>query len=257
MINYPSPITIEGTKKILTQMKTCIYRIDEYNGVGFFCILPNKKKNEQLKVFITNYHIINQNFIKNNRIIKISLNDNEKKNIYIPLDDDRKIFLDEEYDMTIIEIKENDKLYKHNNYLEIDIDINQIDEKLKLNDNSIYCIDYSNLNRKLVSFGVIKEVNDNNIDYLCNINIDSSNILIFNLLNNKIIGLHKETLTNNCHKGICLNYIIDKFNKNNEIKLTVKIEKEDLNKNIYFLDNTDKLLDENEGFIIHNEHGIK
>ena len=64
-INCPF-VTISGTKKILR--------------TGFFYQIPYK--NIQLKVLITNYHIINENFIKKNNFIFVTINDEKyKKNI--------------------------------------------------------------------------------------------------------------------------------------------------------------------------------
>ena len=69
-------------------MKQCICKIYKGNGTGFF--------------------------IKDNNIIKLTLNDDL---VYkdILLDDDRKIYLSEKYDLTMIEIKKEDKI-NINNY---------------------------------------------------------------------------------------------------------------------------------------------
>ena len=95
--------------------------------------------------------------------------------------------------------------------------------------------------------------------YICNINSNSKVCPIFNLSNNKIIGIHENNL-NNKNKGIVLTNIIRQFNKNkgivltniirqptkkyrcnnkNEISIKVNIDKYDIKKNIYFLDNYD------------------
>ena len=44
--NYPIPVTIEGTNKILNQLKNCICKIENKNdnGTGFFCIISYKNK---------------------------------------------------------------------------------------------------------------------------------------------------------------------------------------------------------------------
>ena len=75
---YPKSISIEGTKKILYQMENCICKIykndDEgKKGTGFFCkILYN---NYNITVMITNNHVINELYIKENNNIYITLND--------------------------------------------------------------------------------------------------------------------------------------------------------------------------------------
>ena len=68
---------------------------------------------------VTNNHVIDEEIIKENKEIIVTLNDDKEK-IKINIEN-RKIYTNEKYDVTIIEIKENIK-----NYLELDIfdDIN-------------------------------------------------------------------------------------------------------------------------------------
>ena len=83
-------------------------------GTGFFCYIPFGK--DKLKVLITNYHVINKEYLENNENVIISLND--EKIIYsINLDLERKIYLNQTYDTTIIEIREQDNI---KNFLELD-----------------------------------------------------------------------------------------------------------------------------------------
>ena len=104
---YPKPVTVEGTNTILEQMKKCICKIENGNdkGTGFFCYIPFE--NKKLEVMITNNHVINEKIIKNNKVIKISNDDNDKRIINI---EKRKIYTSEKYDTTIIPIyPEKDK----------------------------------------------------------------------------------------------------------------------------------------------------
>ena len=119
LANHPIPITIEETTKILEQMKSCICKIHlkngEGSGTGFFCNI-SYKNDYKLPVLMTNNHVINDEYLKNNNEINISLND-EKIQINILINNNRKIYTNEKYDITITEIIETDKI---NNYLEID-----------------------------------------------------------------------------------------------------------------------------------------
>ena len=66
LIGYPKPLFIEGTEKILYQMKNNICKIclgDGSKGTGFFCKIPLEKKKDFIPVFITNNHIIDENFM--------------------------------------------------------------------------------------------------------------------------------------------------------------------------------------------------
>ena len=116
--NFPKPVTIEGSIKIIDQLKNSICKIENKNGngTGFFCNIPYK--NEKLKVLITNNHIINEDIIKENNKIQVSINDN-KQYIIIELKN-KKIYTDKNYDITIIDLtKEKISLQINNKYSDI------------------------------------------------------------------------------------------------------------------------------------------
>ena len=107
--NSPTPISIKGMETILFQMKNCVCKIHKNigtNGSGFFCKIPYPGKSDLLPVLITNYHVLNEEDIKNNKIIELTINDdNEKRSIKI--DENRIKFNSKELDVTFIEIKQN------------------------------------------------------------------------------------------------------------------------------------------------------
>ena len=109
--NSPLPVTIECTNVILKQLMNCTFKIENSkgNGTGFFCSI-----NEKIKVLITNNHVIN---LEMDKIIISINNDNEMKEIEL---DNRIKYTNKEYDITIIEIKNEDEI---NNYLELDDNI--------------------------------------------------------------------------------------------------------------------------------------
>lgn len=74
VLNSPLPVTIECTKIILNQLTNYICKIENRkgNGTGFFCSI-----NDELKVLITNNHIINEEIIKRNEEIRVTLNDDK------------------------------------------------------------------------------------------------------------------------------------------------------------------------------------
>ena len=69
---YPIPITMESTRTILEQMENCICKINNKKGkgTGFFCYIPDDNE----YVLITNNHVIDENIIKENNKIAITLN---------------------------------------------------------------------------------------------------------------------------------------------------------------------------------------
>ena len=69
-------VTKEKTKIILKQMENSICKVFGNNiGTGFFCLIPIK--NEKIPVLMTNYHIIDESFIKLNNQVKIQLNNDQ------------------------------------------------------------------------------------------------------------------------------------------------------------------------------------
>ena len=149
------------------------------------------------------------------------------------------------YDITIIEIKE--EIIK--NFIELDEKNIFKDYPLMLNGN-IYILQYPsdihNIQKSSVSYGILNEITDNfNKKYFCSTNDGSSGSSILNLHTNKVIGVHKESSYYEYNIGTFLKDPINEYldNKNiiykkNEIKIQLKIENDDINKEIYFLDNT-------------------
>ena len=191
--NQPIPVEIEGIKIILSQMEDCICKIiqKDKKGTGFFCKIPFPDPNNLLNVLITNNHILNEDDIKDNKTIKlITYNKEKNRNIEkeIIMDESRKRYTykndKEGIDITIIEIKPNkDKI---NSYLEIDIEILELECMKK----SIYILHYPK-EKKLVSFGLLNDIKESRkISHYCNTEDGSSGSPIFSLNNFKIIGVH-------------------------------------------------------------------
>ena len=226
--NQPSPVSVRGTKKILSQMEKFICKIYLGNGkkgtgTGFFCKIPFH--NQLLPVLITNNHILGENDIKNGKIINLSIYDiyNKKNSCHneeikkIKIDNSRKKYTnpDNKIDITIIEIKPIDKIYY---YLEYDKDIiNKNEEFLKLEykNKSIYILHYPNgeLN---VSYGLINGIIDKKkINHKCSTEEGSSGSPILLLKTFKVIGIHYggESGNINLNYGTFIKYAIDLFNK--------------------------------------------
>ena len=268
---YPSIITLDKSIKINEQIRNCICKIyinDGGNGTGFFCYIIDNKNNVQIPVMITNNHIIGESDLKNNKKIKISFN-NEKEFKDIELDSNRKKYTNENLDITIIEIrKEKDNINKKS-FLEIDEKIYQNESEVIFQKKPVYVIQYPKELNASVSYGIINEINENTneLKHYCNTLKGSSGSPIINLENNKVVGVHKG-YSETYNKGTYLKFPINEFLSNkkkesyikkeikeekistnigykNEIKITLKIEETDINKEIYFLDNTIGTLEKN------------
>ena len=247
-------IDVENIEKITEQMKKCICHIyTERNtqnkrkeGTGFFCKIPFEHKT--ISVLMTNYHVINDEYLKNNKKIKITINDEEITDT-INLNENMKIYssVKNEYDLMIIKLEKENDIY---HYLELDDKLfKENSEKLYdiYEDRSIYILHYPKGNKLSVSFGYgIKKVNEYYFSHLCNTEPCSSGSPILNLKTNKVIGIHKGAKNNNENEtvfniGILLKHPLDKLKamKKSEIKITINIDEKEINKDIYFLDNTD------------------
>jgi len=184
------PVGIEGTKKILDQLMSCIckIKIKERFGTGFFCKI--NFRNEIIKVLMTNYHILNENDMKENKALNLILN-NDKETITIDLKIKREIYFNEDYDITLIELNEKDKIKE---YLELDDNLFQENGDIIYKNKSIYILHYQNGKEAKVSYGLLNNIDKSNIIHNCIIDNSSSGAPILNLKSNKVIGIHNKGL---------------------------------------------------------------
>ena len=87
---------------------------------------------------MTNYHVLNEDYFKNNKEINLLLND-DKEGLTINLDIKRIIYYNIEYDITFVELKEIDKI---KNFLELNDNLFKNNEKIFYEDKSIYILQY-------------------------------------------------------------------------------------------------------------------
>ena len=184
--NIPDPLSIQGTQMILSQMMNCICKIKlkGKSGTGFFVHIPYE--NNIIKALITNYHIIDEKYYSQNKELNLLLNDENEAKI-IDLTKKRETYFNEEYDIALIELKIDDKIY---NYLELDDKIYKNESKAFYEDKSIYVLQYPG-NNVLVSYGLLTKIDKFNIKHTCNTDHGSSGSPILDLNTFKVIGLHK------------------------------------------------------------------
>ena len=222
-------ISKEIQNKIDIEMRNSICEI-EYNeskiGNGFLCKIPYLDFSQLLPVLIINTNIINE--IKFLNDIKISF-DNNKIIRYIKNIKERKVYINQEYEIIIIEIFPNED--NLNIFLEID---ENIFKNINYNNKYISILNYSNKSL----YGIINNVRDNIIEYKSlekEEMIDGPIILIDSL---KVIGINKRLRNDN---GILLRELIKGFNRieneeeKNEINLIIKVNEDEINKDIYIL----------------------
>ena len=233
---YPTTITYECTEKILEQMKNkvCNIKIKNGLGTGFFCKIPFPTKDKLLPVLITNNHILDEKILENQNIPILIYT--KESPIFKPFDlNNRLYYTSKEYDVTLIEIKENKDGINH--FLELDENVieNITNNKNDINDNcnniyineNIYLIQYPE-GKLSVSYGILDEIVNNKkyqFNHLCSTKSGSSGSPILNITTNKVFGIHKHaSIKNNYNKGTFLNIPLKEFinqNVNNYNKINI------------------------------------
>ena len=225
IIDSVDPVSIEGTEKILNQLKNCIckIKIKDGFGTGFFCKFPFEK--EVKKVFITNYHVLNEEYVKEQKKINLLLND-EKKVKIIGLENKKIIYYYEDFDITLIELQEENEIQ---DYLELDDNLFQDNSEIIYINKSVYVLQYPNGKKACVSYGLLNGIENYNINHKCSTDAGSSGSPILNLETNKVIGIHRGGSINfEFNKGTYLKFplkdFINKISKE-KMKKTSKIIK--------------------------------
>ena len=184
--------------------------------IGFFIKL--KMKNLNIPILMTKYNVMNESKYE---ILNITLNN---ENTIIKLVDRR--YQNKKQDIAIIEIEEN----KNDHIIFLEIDDNLFNNKELENyyyKKPIYTIQCNDKKELSVSFGRIEGIVKSEIRYSTFFsNLNSKGSPIFDLSNNKIIGLHENNPK--CYfKGkllIILKDINKIFRKNEIIKLKFDID---------------------------------
>ena len=208
----PKSVTIKEIKLIKQLVEKCICKINLINGfgTGFFCKIPFLDSFNLLPVLITNFHILNEKEVQKD--INIIIND--KKLVLKKIDDSRKIYMNKEFDITIIEIKDSDNL-NEDSFLEVDNNIYNDNINSYYYGKNIYLLYYGKYVN--VSSGIIKRIDKYNIYHNCETQLGSSGCPIINKDNFKVLGIHKGTKIKVDYKiGTFIKGPIDEFKKNNK-----------------------------------------
>ena len=201
-----NPITLEKNFIISEQLIKCICKFNK-KGSGFFCLIPYG--NKSLPVLISAAHIIG---VKED-LKEISLEINECVKI-IELNEERKTFTDLYLNITIVEIiPEKDHIY---DFLMLDDNLFK-DYSIEISKNESIYILHFDFNSKIISYGNIKQMSENNIYHSCNTQNLSGGAPIISVTSGKIIGLHIGTKQNfNLNLGTFLKIPITQFINSNK-----------------------------------------
>ena len=103
-------------------------------------------------------------------------------------------------------------------FFEIDEKLYEENSEMFYSGESIYVIQYNKEEKDFsVSYGVINDINNQDIIYSCNTKLKTEISIIFNLSNNKIIGIYNFS-SSYYNKGIFFKKLINEFNEFYKIK---------------------------------------
>ena len=180
-------------------------------GTGF--LIKLQKNNKELLCLITNEHVITQEIIESKEIIYIKY-DCEEKLREIKLDNkERYMISDKIMDISIIEIKPEDKIKEKYFLLPYNYDKNE-----NLINKDIYIVQYPEGQNLSHSEGQIKQVNNFEIIYNGDTELGSSGSPIFLKNRQEVLGIHKQSSINETEKyGTLISSILQFLNKDNRI----------------------------------------
>ena len=191
-------LTGEQIQTILEQVNNslCQIKTESLEGLGFFCLIPYLNSSQDLdngklhSVLITCNSIFGIKDLKKENNIKLSYKNKEK---IIIIDESRHIYSNRIFDVTIIELKENE--FPKNVFLKLDDKINDFDFNSDLKEyfenDEIYLIYYLNGKEPKYSLDKIKEANIILIkNYCSNENIPLGSPIL-NLETFNVIGIHQ------------------------------------------------------------------
>ena len=109
------------------------------------------------------FHVLDDLYYKNNKEINLLIND-DKEVKTIKLGEKRQTYFNKKFDITIIELKENDNI---NNFLELDDNLFKEETKVYYKGISIYILHYLLGNKATVSYGLSTDIDNFEIKHIC------------------------------------------------------------------------------------------
>ena len=180
-------------------------------GTGFFM-----KFSDNLKLLITNYHVIFPELINTN--IQIEIWNNKK--MILNLKGRYTKFMKIPKDITAIEIKETDDIFKYIQFLNYDLNYNHLGYNI-YNNAFVFSVEHPLGQEASAASGKILNIYDFQFDHNIATNNGSSGCPIILLPLMLVIGIHKNSDSNNVNGGTfigeMINEINNSFNHKNQI----------------------------------------
>ena len=218
----------------------CKIKVNDKNfGTGFFCII--EYNNKIIPALITNYHVINDEFLEVNKYIEVYI---KNESHLIEINKESKIYssISSEYDIMIIKINQDNEEIR--DYLEVDPNIYKEDSLSTYKNEDIYILHYKKDGRAYISSGNgIEPDGINDIKHKCNTDHGSSGAPILSSFTNKVISIHKLFLeSRNFNLGTFLKFPLDELEHiNNYIIAELFIAEERTNENIRIINSYEEV----------------
>ena len=229
------PIPRKTNKIIDKQLECYICKIyaDTKFGTGFFCNIPYNPYNlgswDILKVLITTNHVLTKDDLSLYKTINFSIKE-KSKHYQILIDESRKIYTNEKYDITIVELKESDKIGR-DSFFDIDNRIFKENSNEIFRNSQVFLLHYPKGNQLAYSPGIIKNISEDKytIYHLCDTSCGSSGGPLINSFNFQVIGIHKGASTRNYNIGTLLKEPLKFFfEETNQKKILILIKQKQI-----------------------------
>ena len=234
------PIPVKFTIEVMKSICKISYHYNNKTtfGTGFFM-----KYSDTLKLLITNYHVIFPKLVNNKIQIEIWNSNKMILNLmgrYIK-------FLDAPKDITAIEIKTTDEIYKDIQFLNYDLNFYQYGYNI-YNNTFIFSIEHPLGQEAAAASGKIINIYEFQFDHNIATNKGSSGSPIILLSLMTVIGIHKNTDGQNINGGTFIGEIIKEINKKpkniieNYIIAEILIKDEDVNKKVRIINSYEDVI---------------
>ena len=212
---FLNSITFESLAIIMNQMKNCVCAVKSkkgFYGTGFFCKVPIKNYFNIMPILIVDSDILDYKDISLHKTITfIQKGDKFPRTIFI--DESRRTFNSIQYNISIIEIKYEDKL-DIKAFLEMDTLLYKPNLNEVYKQKPVYLLQYAFGKNIEYALGCIRLINeeDSKFEYFCLSKEGSLGGPIINLSTFNIMGLQKlNTNEYNINIGLLLKKPIEEF----------------------------------------------
>jgi len=194
--SYSRLVNNSDLKKSICNVKT------NNPGSGFFIKFPIPSVQKPLKILMTNNHVLDENFLKNEESFEIYFEEyHQKRKFEIEIKSDKFIFTSKLIDVTFIQLSDYEIEQINPFFLEPDDSENYENESIRIIQ---YPTNYSNEQQLAEAFGNIIEIDGFNCYHSASTFHGSSGSPLLNIKNSKVIGIHKGYINKEMYTNLAI-----------------------------------------------------